>query len=137
MYDFCCLPWYFVAADLLLTAMTTTYAVPANPADPEAAALDLIVQLPAQLLGTSAFTEVLQDLCGLLHAESALTGLCWDDARQVAAAVALDACQHDDPAQVLRDRARAVLAGSDGTTWQDRQGAVRALNVAARVLALL
>ncbi|WP_156746715.1 hypothetical protein [Mycobacterium sp. E2733] len=58
--------------------------------------MDLIVQLPAKLLDTHAFTEVLQDLCGPLHAEGALAGLCWDDARQVAAAVALGACDHDD-----------------------------------------
>jgi hypothetical protein len=55
--------------------MTTTYTVPINPADPEAAALDLIVALPATLLDTSAFTPVLQDFCGLLHAEGAFTGL--------------------------------------------------------------
>lgn len=113
---------------------TTTYSVPINPADPETAALDLIVRLPAALLATDAFTPVLQDFCGLLHAEGALAGLSWHDARQIAAALALDACQHDDPAEVIRGRARHVLAGSDGTTWRDRQGAVRALNTAASVL---
>jgi hypothetical protein len=65
--------------------MTTTYEVPTNPAGPEAAALDLIVALPARLLDTSAFTPVLQDFCGLLHAEGALAGLSWNDARQIAA----------------------------------------------------
>jgi hypothetical protein len=79
--------------------MTTTYAVPTNLADPESAALDLIVQLPAALLGTSAFTPVLQDFCGLLHAEGALAGLSWNDARHITAAVSLDACHDDDPAQ--------------------------------------
>jgi hypothetical protein len=52
---------------------------------PESAALELIVQLPAQLLATNAFTAVLQDFCGLLHAERAFTGLSWNDARQIAA----------------------------------------------------
>jgi hypothetical protein len=31
--------------------MTTIYTVPDSPADPEAAALELIVRLPADLLG--------------------------------------------------------------------------------------
>jgi hypothetical protein len=68
----------------------TTYTVPTDPPDPESAAQDLIVQLPATLLDTSAFTSVLQDLCGLLHAEGALAGLSWHDARQIAAAMAFD-----------------------------------------------
>jgi hypothetical protein len=34
--------------------MTATYVVPINPAGPEAAALDLIVELPAHLFGTHA-----------------------------------------------------------------------------------
>jgi hypothetical protein len=34
---------------------------PNNPADPEAAALDLIAQLPAHMFGTNAFASVLQD----------------------------------------------------------------------------
>ncbi|OCB17316.1 hypothetical protein A5674_11905 [Mycobacterium malmoense] len=63
-----------------------------------------------------------------------MDGLSWADGRQVAAAVALDACQHDDPAQVISCRARGVLAVSDGITWQDRCSAVKALNTVASVL---
>ncbi len=81
MYDFPCFPWDFDAPTLLLTPMTTTYAVPTNPVDPEAAALELIVRLPAKLLGSDSFTPVLQDYCSLLHAESAFAGLSWNDAR--------------------------------------------------------
>ena len=117
-------------------SMTSTYTVPANPCDPEAAALDLIVQLPAQLLDTHAFTAVLQDLCGLLHAEGAFAGLSWDDARQVAAAVSFDVAQRDDAADFLRSRARNVLAATDNVPWQNRDGAARALNIAATVLGL-
>jgi hypothetical protein len=51
--------------------------------------------------------------------------------------VSLDACHHDDPAAVIRNRAREVLAGSDGMTWQDPEGAMRALNIAATVLGQL
>jgi hypothetical protein len=42
--------------------MPTTYTVPDNPADPEAAALEVIVRMPALVLHT--------DLCGLIRKES-------------------------------------------------------------------
>jgi hypothetical protein len=113
MYDFRFFAWDFVVIDTL-GPMSITYAVPTNPADPESAALELIVQLPTRLLATHAFTPVLQDFCGLLHAESALVGLSWNDARQVWWRQSLDARQHDDAAPVLRARTRDVLAGSDG-----------------------
>ncbi len=91
---------------------------------------------PAQLLHTSAFTHGV-DFCELLHAEGALAGLSWHDARHIAAAVSLDACHHDDAAEVIRNRGCHVLADSDGITWQDPNGAVRALNIAATVLTQL
>ena len=94
------------------------------------------MRLPAMLLDSDSFTPVLQDYCSLLHAESAFAGLSWADARQIAAAVSFDACQHDDAAEVIRNRARNVLAGSDGMTWHKREGAARALNIAATVLNL-
>jgi hypothetical protein len=37
--------------------MTTAYTVPDNPTDPEAAALELIVRLPADILHTVTATE--------------------------------------------------------------------------------
>jgi len=64
-----------------------SYTVPDNPADPEAAALDLIERLPADILHIGAFTEVLQDYCSVPHADGAFAGLEWADARQIAAAV--------------------------------------------------
>jgi len=114
----------------------TTYTVPNSPADPEAAALELIVRVPAEVLHTDAFTPVLQDYCGVLHAEGAFAGLAWDDARRVAAAVSFDACTRDDAAAFERNRARNVLAGVDGSPWRNREGAARALNIAATVLGL-
>ena len=46
------------------------YAVPTNPADPEAAALELIVRVPGELLGhDSPPTDVLQEFALLLDAE--------------------------------------------------------------------
>ncbi|MFZ1178804.1 MAG: hypothetical protein WAO15_21605 [Mycobacterium sp.] len=56
---------------------------------------------------------MLQDFCGLLDAEGALAGLSWHDARHIAAAVALDACYHDDPAEVIRGRARNQPNGDE------------------------
>jgi hypothetical protein len=54
----------------------TTKQIDLNePADPEAAALDLIVTAAEEATGSTAFREVLQDFCGLLHAQGALAGL--------------------------------------------------------------
>jgi hypothetical protein len=113
-----------------------SYTVPDNPADPEAAALDLIERLPADILHTGAFTEVLQDYCSVPHADGAFAGLEWADARQIAAAVSWDVISRDDAADFLRNRARNVLADVDGMVWQNREAAARALNIAATVLGL-
>jgi hypothetical protein len=43
------------------------------------------VRLPADILQTDAITAVLQDYCGVLHAEGAFAGLSWDDAKTIAA----------------------------------------------------
>ena len=40
--------------------MSAPYAVPDNPSDPAAAALELIVRLPAMILHTDAFRPALQ-----------------------------------------------------------------------------
>jgi hypothetical protein len=119
------------------------YTVPDDPPDPESAALELIVRLPADILRTAAFTTVLQDYCSVLHAEGAFAGLSWADAKQVAAAVSFDVThrydirkQTEGAADFIAARARRVLAATDGTMWDDRDGAARALNIAARVLAL-
>jgi hypothetical protein len=112
------------------------YTVPDTPADPEAAALDLILRLPGQIMHTDAVTEVLQDYCGALHAEGAFAGLSWGDAKAVAAAVSFDVTTREDAADSLRNRARNVLAGTDNMPWHNRDGAARALNIAATVLGL-
>ena len=112
------------------------YPMPSAPSDPEAAALELIVRLPGQIMHTDALTEVLQDYCGMLHAEGAFAGLSWDDAKNVAAAVSFDVTTRDDAADFIRNRARNVLAGTDNMDWQNRDGAARALNIAATALGL-
>jgi hypothetical protein len=114
----------------------TAYTVPDSPADPEAAALELIVRLPAAILHTEGFTPILQDYCTLLHAEGAFAGLSWTDAKNIAAAVSLDITSCEDAERFIRRRARSVLGSRDGMEWDDRDGAVRALNIAATVLGL-
>lgn len=111
--------------------MTTT--VHALPADPEGAALDLLVQAAEAATGSTAFRAVLQDLAGLLHAEGALAGLAWADARLVAGTVSFDVCNAADPVGSLRSRAAAVRAGR-GPRCSDPAGVAQALDVAAAVL---
>jgi hypothetical protein len=94
--------------------------------------LELIVRLPAMLLGRDSFTPVLQDYCSL-PCRKAFASLSWNDTRQIAAAVGFDVTQHEDAPDVMGDRARDVLAGIDGMTWQKPEGAERALNIAATV----
>ena len=113
-----------------------TYTVPTNPDNPEQAALDMIVRLPADILDSTAFTTVLQDYAGVLHAEDCFAGLSWADAKQVAAALSFDVVTRDDAADFLQNRARDVLAGTDGMTWQNRERVARAFNIAATTLGL-
>jgi hypothetical protein len=53
-----------------MSTHTSAYVVPDNPADPESAALELIVRMPAEILHTEAFTDALLRYCSALHAES-------------------------------------------------------------------
>jgi hypothetical protein len=60
------------------TAVTASSAAPDNPADPEAAALELIMRIPTSIsdrLTDAAFvpglTEILQDYCSVLDTEGA------------------------------------------------------------------
>ncbi|MES3638449.1 amino acid aminotransferase, partial [Mycobacterium intracellulare] len=67
-----------------------TSAIDTLQTDPETAALELLVPAAETATGSTGFRAVLQDLAGLLHAEEALAGLAWVDARLVAAAVSFD-----------------------------------------------
>ena len=79
---------------------------------------------------------MLQDLAGALHAEGALAGLAWADARLVAAAVSFDVCTAAEPVVSLRRRSAAVRAGH-GPHCVDPAGVAQALDVAATVLKLM
>jgi hypothetical protein len=111
------------------------YTVPDNPADPEAAALDLIVRLPADLLGHNWPTrETLQEFAALLSVDDAFAGMSWHDSKHAAAAIMFDAINRDDGAAFLRQRANRVRARADGITWDDPDAMVRAFTIAAAVL---
>ena len=102
------------------------------PADPEQAALELIVRIPADVLGKdSPPRDALQDFTSLLHAESAFAGMSWHDARHAATAIIVDAINRDDAPEFLRWRADRVRDGSDNPAAM-----VRALTIGAQVLAL-
>jgi hypothetical protein len=113
-----------------------TIIIDTPPADPESAALDLIVRPPEAATGRTAFRAVLQDLAGVLHAEGALAGLAWADARLVAGAVSFDACTAADPVASLRRRAAVVRAGR-GPRCVDLAAIAGALDTAAAVLTLM
>jgi hypothetical protein len=119
------------------TPTNTPHTVPDNPADPEAAALDLIVR-STEVLDDPVVTEGVEEFALLLEIEGAFTGMSWPDAREAAKAIAFDAVLLLGKAvESLRLRAAAALAGSDGRPWQDRGAAARALTIAAKVLAEL
>jgi hypothetical protein len=103
------------------------------PTDPESAALDLLVRSAETATGSTAFRAVLQDLAGALHAEGALAGLAWSDARLVAAAVSFEACSAVDPVGALRRRSVTVRAGR-GPQCVNLGGVAQALDLAATVL---
>ena len=95
------------------------------------------MRVPTDVLGhDSPSRDALQDFASLLHAEGALAGLSWHDARHAATAIVVDAVNRDDAAQSLRGRADRARDGSDGMPWDDREGMVRALSIGAQVLGL-
>jgi hypothetical protein len=116
--------------------MTAAYTVPDNPADPEAAALELIVRLPIDLFGHGANKEALQEFTALLSVEGVFAGMSWHDAKHAAAAIMFDATRLDSAVESLRQRADRVRAGTDGITWDDRDAMSRALTTAALVLGI-
>jgi hypothetical protein len=113
--------------------MTTTTST--LPADPETAALNLLVDAAETATGSTAFRAVLQDLAGALSAEGALAGLAWADAQLATAAIAYDACMVDDPVRSLRSRAASLRTGYR-LRCANPEGIAQALDVAAAVLEL-
>lgn len=91
-----------------------TTAIDTPPADPKAAALDLLVQAAETATGSTAYRAVLQDLAGALPAEGTFAGLAWVDARLVAAAVSSCRCGacRSRPALRRTRRHRPALDGA-------------------------
>jgi hypothetical protein len=119
----------------------TTYVVPDDPADACAAALQLIVRLPEITLGErhhewKILRQLLQEITAMLDAENAFAGMSWHDAKHAATVILVDTINEDDAADSLRRRADRVLDGTDSMTWDDSAKMVRALSIAAAVLAL-
>jgi hypothetical protein len=94
-------------------------------ADPETAALDRILRLP---VSPATDTDTRHRLCDLLHETGVFAGLSWPDAQLVADAVSADIIR-GDAVEVLRNRASAVSGGRE--SWDDRNAAACALNIAA------
>jgi hypothetical protein len=111
-----------------------TYVVPDHPADPHAAALELIVCLPEAVMGDSRARKTLQELTAILDAEATFAGMSWHDAKHAATAIVVDALERDDAAGFLRARAERV--GDDGMAWDDPAKMARGLSIAAKVLSL-
>jgi hypothetical protein len=111
--------------------MTTTMNT--QPADPESAALDLLVDAAETVTGGAAFRPVLQDLAGVLLVEGVLTGLAWADAQLAAAAISYETCTATDPARELRSRAASLRAGYR-LRCADPEGIAQALDAAANAV---
>lgn len=114
--------------------MTTTASTPI--ADPESAALDLIIRIGEAVPGAVALHASLRHLASALHIEGALACVATlADARVAAATITEAICTSDDPVGTLRIRAAAMRAGC----WDcaDPQGLAQALDEAATVVDVL
>ena len=113
------------------------YVVPDNPAEPEAAALELIVRLPSQIIGRDwPPLDVLQSLAAWLQIERAFADLSWHDAKHAAVAIIADLVNHDEPARHLMRRADRAIDGSDGIRWDHPVAMSRAMSIGAMVMGL-
>jgi hypothetical protein len=111
------------------------YNIPTNdPVDVEAAALEVIVDLPAAILG-SDFTLLLHSFAALLRENGAFKGLCLSDARQVAVSVCRALVDDDDAAATLLNPARDIHAAASAPQWRNRDKVSRAFTIAAAALA--
>jgi hypothetical protein len=113
-----------------------TTTISTTPADPESAALDLIVRIAEAVPGAVALRASLQHLAGALQIEGALSGLATvADARLAAATITEAACTADDPVGSLRIRAASMRAGCwDDPRCANTEGLAQALDAAATVL---
>lgn len=112
------------------------YQPPTDPADPVAAALDVVVRLPELLKPHHRPpTDALQELAAMLDIASVFAGLTWPDAKTVAAVVVCDAIISDAAAAMLQKRAAQALSGADHQDWRNSVRVAQAFWLAAEVLA--
>lgn len=124
-----------------MTDQPAVYAVPTDPDDPEAAALELIVRLPGSPIlarrpggPPGPPVEVLQEFAAALEIAGCFHGMTWNDAKGAAAAILVDAVNRDNAPQFLRHRANLVAARADGMGHDDPDALARAFRIAAEVL---
>ncbi len=86
-----------------------------------------------RVTGADGFTAGIRDFALALDKHSAFSGLGQSDAALVATAIAVDLIHHEDPADSLRQRMRALLSGEDGVAWDDAHAVYQALAIAAQV----
>jgi hypothetical protein len=80
----------------------------------------------------------------ILSREGCFAGLCWPDARRVAAAICQELVggelsgvdKSGSAADRLLNCARDVLARTDGVVWRDKDRVVRAFTIAATTLGI-
>jgi hypothetical protein len=106
------------------------YAIPDPDADPENAALQLIIRLPAKILHTDRRALVWHAYAAVLAEEHAFQGLGWPDAKLCASMIAA-AITRPGAGDVLCNHARDALAGTDGIAWRNRERVARAFVIAA------
>lgn len=93
-----------------------------------------ITMWTTQILHSTAFGDTLAELVGSLREARVLHDLSPDDADAVGRCIAYAITRRTDPCRYLIERARDALAGTDHVGWDDSDGVVRSLTVAAGVL---
>jgi hypothetical protein len=105
------------------------------PSGPAANALNLIFRMPIILPTLFPLSPArARSLCLVLDAENVFEHLSGDDAGMVAGIISASCSLHSDPSKMLREHARRVVSGEREEDCDDRDAAVRALNLAASAI---
>lgn len=120
------------------------YQVPDEVDDPEAAALDLIVQRPLRELGRiieqstawdpGPLRAALQQFASALELSGVFRSMTWHDARTVATLISSALLVPDlRPGRALMEHSTRAHTGADQIRWNDKRRASRALHEAAAI----
>jgi len=96
------------------------------------------------MAGQIGVEDLDDDLGMILSREGCFAGLCWPDARRVAAAICQELVggelsgvgKSGSVADRLLNRARDALAHTDGVVWRDKDRVVQAFTIAATTLGI-